>query len=72
MDINLIFGKKVKKLREEYGYSQEKLANLSNIDRTYLPAIEKGTRNISLQVAAKIAKALNTELYKLLKDGEDI
>ncbi|MBE6193672.1 MAG: helix-turn-helix transcriptional regulator [Alistipes sp.] len=66
MNINEIFGANVRKLRLEKGLSQEKLANLANIDRTYLPDIESGRRNLSLVVAEKIALALGVELKNLL------
>lgn len=66
MNINEIFGANVRKLRLEKGLSQEKLANLANIDRTYLPDIECGRRNLSLVVAEKIAVALGVELKNLL------
>ena len=46
--------------------SQETLANMADIDRTYLPDIEKGKRNVSLKVADKIAKALDVSLKELL------
>ena len=59
MDINEIFGKKVLEKRLSLKISQETLANMANIDRTYLPDIEKGKRNVSLKSADKIAKALN-------------
>ena len=59
MDINEVFGKKVLERRLSLKISQETLANMADIDRTYLPDIEKGKRNVSLKVADKIAKALN-------------
>ena len=59
MDINEVFGKKVLERRLSLKISQETLANMADIDRTYLPDIEKGKRNVSLRVADKIAKALN-------------
>ncbi len=52
--------------RQSLKLSQETLANIANIDRTYLPDIEKGRRNVSLKVADKIAKALNVTLKDLL------
>ena len=39
---------------------------MADIDRTYLPDIEKGKRNVSLKVADKIAKALDVSLKELL------
>lgn len=65
MDINEVLERKC--WREDYlKISQETLANMADIDRTYLPDIEKGKRNVSLRVADKIAKALNVSLKDLL------
>ena len=66
MDINEVFGKKVLERRLSLKISQETLANMADIDRTYLPDIEKGKRNVSLRVADKIAKALNVSLKDIL------
>ena len=66
MDINDVFGKKVLERRQSLKISQETLANMADIDRTYLPDIEKGKRNVSLKVADKIAKALSISLKDLL------
>lgn len=66
MNINEIFGKKVMERRLSLKISQETLANMANIDRTYLPDIEKGKRNVSLKIADKIAKALDVSLKDLL------
>ena len=66
MYINEVFGKKVLERRLSLKISQETLANMADIDRTYLPDIEKGKRNVSLRVADKIAKALNVSLKDLL------
>lgn len=62
MDIKKKFGEKVKKLRLERGLSQEGLANEANLDRTYIPGIEKGERNVSITVIEKLAIALKVEI----------
>lgn len=67
MDIKKKFGKKVKTLRIEKGWSQEKLALTADLDRTYVPGIEAGRRNVSIVVIEKIANALNVEIIELLK-----
>lgn len=59
MDIRKKFGKQIKKLRIEKGMSQEALAFEAELDRTYIPSIEKGERNVSLVVIEKLGKALN-------------
>lgn len=66
MDINELFGKNVMERRISLKMSQEALANMADIDRTYLPDIEKGRRNVSLKIADKIVKALNVPLKDLL------
>ena len=70
MTINELFGIRVREQRIALNLSQEKLANIADIDRTYLPDIENGKRNVSLAVAEKIAKALNVPLTKLLETRE--
>lgn len=66
MNINQRFGQRIKELRKAKGLSQEKLANLAEVDRTYLPEVERGERNISLVVAEKIANALGEKLSTML------
>lgn len=65
MNIKEKFGNQVKKLRLEKGLSQEKLAFDADLDRTYIPSIEKGERNVSITVIEKIAKALNVKITDL-------
>ena len=67
MNIKQRFGERVKTLRNEMGWSQEKLALNAEIDRTYLPSIEKGERNVSITVIEKIATALKVEIKELFK-----
>jgi transcriptional regulator with XRE-family HTH domain len=62
MNIKQKFGIKLRQLRLERALSQEKLAHLAEIDRTYLPGIEKGERNVSLSVIEKLAKALKIQI----------
>ncbi len=59
------FGLAVKKYRILKGISQEKLAEISGLHRTYISSIERGTRSISLNNIEKIANALDVEPYKL-------
>lgn len=70
MDIKEKFGQKIKSLRELKGYSIEYLANISNIDRTYISDIEKGKRNVSLLIIEKLSKALDVNIQELFNYGE--
>ena len=70
MVIRTQFGKRVKQLRLEKELSQEGLAHLAELDRTYIPSIEKGERNVSLEVIQKLSKAFNMKISELLKGIE--
>ena len=61
------FGDKVRKLRIEKGLSQEQLAQIADVHRTYIGMIERAEKNITLLNIEKIAKALDVELNSLLK-----
>lgn len=55
-------GKKIKTLRNEAGLSQERLGELTDLDRTYISDIERGKRNPSLKSLEKLAKALKISI----------
>lgn len=64
-DIKRRFGRAIKKRRSEIGISQEELAERSNLHRTYIADIERGTRNVSLENIDRLAKALNIPIATL-------
>lgn len=55
----LKFGESLRRHREMAGHSQEKLAELAELDRTYISDIERGNRNPGIKNVARIAKALD-------------
>lgn len=59
------FGCMVRILRKEHGLSQEGLANLVGLHRTYIGDIERGRRNVSLLNICKIAEALEIPVATL-------
>ncbi len=62
MDIKILVGKRVKQLRNQLGISQEELADLAGLDRTYITSVECGKRNISIVNIEKLAIALKVTL----------
>ena len=64
--VSVRIGKNVKKIREEKGLTQEKLAFEANLNRAYIGYIERGERNPSTDTLAKLAKALKVSLKDLL------
>ena len=63
----VLVGKNVRRLRLQKGMTQEELAFEAEIDLTYVGGIERGRRNPSLMVLARIAKALGVPLPRLLE-----
>lgn len=68
MSIIKKFGQNLKKVRTEKGISQEQLAFMAKLHRTYISDVERGNRNISLINIEKIAKALKIDPKNLLND----
>lgn len=69
MSLIHVFATNVRKYRNEKGLSQESLADLAGLHRTYISAIERERRNISIDNIENIAAALDVEPYMLLKNN---
>jgi transcriptional regulator with XRE-family HTH domain len=54
MNIKNIIGARIKELRGDLKISQETLANLAEVDRTYMTSVENGKRNVSIETLEKI------------------
>lgn len=67
-DVAIRFGKKLREVREEAGLSQEKLAELSTLHRTYVSSVERGKRNISIENIERLAIALGVSMRQLMPD----
>ena len=60
--LSIDIGNRIVELRKQKYLSQEKLAYMAEIDRTYMTGIERGKRKISVFILDKIVKALDTNL----------
>ena len=67
MDIKAVVGRNVKQHREAKGLSQEQLAFEADLHRTYVSGVERGIRNPTVLILAKLANALGVEPSKLLE-----
>jgi len=67
MEIRKIVGANIKRLREEFDLSQEAFADQCGLHRTYVSGVERGVRNPTIEVLAKIAKALKVPPSVLLE-----
>jgi transcriptional regulator with XRE-family HTH domain len=61
------FGDRVRLFRKAAGLSQEDLADLAEMHRTYLSGIERGVRNVSLVNIVRLAKALKISPSQLME-----
>lgn len=64
------FGDAVRSLRLQCGWSQEGLAELTGLHRTYIGSLERGERNVSLLNISKLASTLGVKASKLLALAE--
>lgn len=48
--------------------SQEKLAELAGLHRTYISSVERGERNVTIETVEKLAKALKVTMAELMHD----
>ncbi len=70
MDVTLVFAENIKNLRRAQTLSQEALADKAGLHRTYIGAVERGERNITLINANRIAEALGVKLSECLKESK--
>jgi len=66
MNLEKTVGLNVKRYREKRGFSQEKLADLSGLHRTYISGIERGVRNPTIRIVQVLAQSLRVKPTDLL------
>lgn len=65
-----IFAANLRKARLAKGVSQEALAEIARLHRTYVGSVERGERNISIDNMQKLAEALGLKIQDLLDNGD--
>ncbi|MEM5552570.1 helix-turn-helix transcriptional regulator [Pseudoalteromonas neustonica] len=71
-DPNKIFSEKLRAIRKGKDFSQDKLAELTKIDRSYIGRIDRGEVNITLEMLFKIAVALECDPGEMLPSLKQI
>jgi transcriptional regulator with XRE-family HTH domain len=64
------FGARLRQRRDELGLSQEALADVAGLHRTYVGSVERGERNVSLHNLLRLARALRTDPGELVRGLE--
>jgi transcriptional regulator with XRE-family HTH domain len=67
--IHFLIAKNIRQRRKLKGLSQEELADQCGLHRTYIGAIERGERNITVNTLARVAVALNCSVIDLLSQN---
>lgn len=67
-DICVKFGRRLRELREEHGWSQDYLAETSGIGRTHISQLENGRREAGLRILETLAGVFNLTASELLKN----
>lgn len=65
----LALGGAIKRLRLEKNISQERLALLAEVDRSYVGRVERGDNNVAILTLARLAGALDVSIAKLMKEA---
>ncbi|GLS27654.1 helix-turn-helix transcriptional regulator [Marinibactrum halimedae] len=71
MNVTKVFGRRVRHFRSLKSLSQEELADLCDLHRTYIGSVERGERNITLLNAEKIAQSLGEPLVSFFTEDID-
>ena len=66
-ELRMVFARNIRAFRQTRGISQEMLAELSGLHRTYVSSVERGQRNISIDNIERLAKALATTAETLVR-----
>ena len=67
MKLRQIFASNLRRIRLDRNLTQENLADMAGLDRTYVSALERQVYSASLDTIEKLAEVLTTEPYNLLK-----
>jgi len=70
IDARITLGETIRQLRQNKGLSQEELAELADLHRTYVGGIERGERNVSLANLVRISRALGVTVSDLTRGIE--
>ena len=67
-ELQQTIGKNLRRHREGLGLSQEQFAELLGVHRTYMGAVERGERNMTLQTVERLAEQLHLDVLSLMEE----
>ena len=66
-----LFAKRLRQIRQIKGLSQEALADLAGLHRTYIGSVERSERNVSIDNMERLANALEVDIAELLREESE-
>ncbi len=66
-DLTKLLGRKIREIREKRGWSQDVLAELSGLNRSYIGSLERAEHNVGIRNIAYVANALEVPVEKLFE-----
>jgi transcriptional regulator with XRE-family HTH domain len=66
-----IFAQRLRQIRQIRGLSQEELADMAGLHRTYVGSVERSERNVSIDNMERLAKALEVDITELLRKAPE-
>ena len=70
-DARKVFAFRLRQIRQLKGLSQEELADMAGLHRTYVGSVERSERNISIDNIERLAKALEVDIIELLQEDPE-
>ncbi|TAN46140.1 MAG: XRE family transcriptional regulator [Nitrospirae bacterium] len=71
MSLMVQLGKRIQKIRESRGLTQEQLEEKTDVNAKYISAVERGQQNVTVKTLEKIANGLGVELYQFFLFAEE-
>lgn len=68
-ELNAVVAKNIRRFRKANGLSQEQLADICGLHRTYIGSVERGERNLTLNSLERIAVGLNRTPIELMQES---
>ncbi len=69
-DLQIRVGRNIRRMRQERGMSQEDFADVMGVHRTFMGAVERGERNLTLRTLERLAAKLKVKPEDLLKPAK--
>ncbi len=70
MKLRLLAARRIRQLREGKKLSQEALADIAELHRTYVSSVERGERNVTIDSLERLANALEVDVREFFRPEE--